>query len=193
MKLTRTLLALPLALGLAACLSFGAKPPPFFLRLTPAAGPAVAAPRSAPASQAITVVVPVVPQELRTTRVPVRTGANQVAYLPNAVWVEAPNALFARLLSDTIAARTGRVVLDPSQFTLDPGVRLSGTLQSFGLVADTNEAVVTYDAAISRGPDRVETRRFEARVPATADPAGAAQALNQAANQVAADVAGWVG
>jgi cholesterol transport system auxiliary component len=188
----KTLLALPLALGLSACLSFGAKPPPFFLRLTAAASPAASAPRSGPASQAITVVVPVVPQELRTTRVPVRTGANQVAYLPNASWVEAPNALFARLLSDTIAAR-GRIVLDPSQFTLDPGIRLSGTLQSFGLVADTNEAVVIYDAAMARGPDRIETRRFEARVPATTDPAGAAAALNQAANQVAAEVAGWVG
>jgi cholesterol transport system auxiliary component len=193
MTIRKTLLALPLAAALSGCLSFGAKPPPYFLRLTAAEAPQGNASRSAPAAQAITVVPPIVPQELATTRVPVRTGANQVAYLPNASWEEAPNALFARLLSDTIAARTGRVVLDPRQFTLDPGIRLTGTLRSFGLVSDSNEAVVVYEAAIARGPDRVETRTFEARAPATLDPAGAARALNTAANQVAADVAAWVG
>ncbi len=38
------------------------------------------------------------------------------------------------------------------------------------------------------------TQRFEARVPAaTPDAAGVGPALNQAANQIAADVARWVG
>jgi cholesterol transport system auxiliary component len=142
----------------------------------------------------ITVVVPTVGQELRTPRVPVRTGGTQVAYIKDAVWVEAPNALFGRLLSETIAARTGRVVLDPKQFTLDPGIRLSGTLDTFGIQADRMEAVLVYDAALARGGDRVETRRFEARVPVAAvDAASAAPALNQAANQVAAEVAAWIG
>ena len=36
-----------------------------------------------------------------------------IQYLKDAVWVEEPGALFARLLGETIAARTGRVVLDP--------------------------------------------------------------------------------
>ena len=56
------------------------------------------------------------------------------------------------------------------------------------------EAVLIYDAAVSRGKDAVETRRFEARVPVAAlDAASAPAALNQAANQVAAEVAAWVG
>ena len=116
-----------------------------------------------------------------------RTGDTQVAYLKDAQWVEMPGPLFGRLLSETIAARTGRVVLDPKQFTFDPGIRLTGTLQTFGLQADRMEAVVIYDAALARGADSVETRRFEARVPiAAVDPASAATGLNEAANQVAA-------
>jgi cholesterol transport system auxiliary component len=56
------------------------------------------------------------------------------------------------------------------------------------------EAVLVYDAALARGADRVETRRFEARVPVAAvDAASAAPALNQAANQVADEVAAWIG
>lgn len=182
------------ALTLSACLSFGSKPPPTLMRLTAAEARPAEGGRTAPTSEAITVVVPVLPQELRTTRVPVRTGETAVAYLKDAQWVDIPGALFGRLLSETIAARTGRVVLDPKQFTFDPGVRLTGTLHTFGLQGDRMEAVAIYDAALARGPETVETRRFEARVPiTTVDAASAAPALNQVANQIAAQVAAWVG
>ena len=186
------LAALAAALVLAGC-SFGPKVPPVLMRLTAADSPAAASGHTAPTSEAITVVPPTVAQELRTPRVPVRTGATQVAYLKNAQWVEAPSALFGRLLSETIAARTGRVVLDAKQFTFDPGQRLTGTLHTFGIQADTMEAVAIYDAALARGPESVETRRFEARVPVAAvEPAAAAAALNDAANRIAADVAAWL-
>ena len=192
MRQMRAFLALAAALAVSACLSFGAKPPATLMRLTSDAR-APASSRTAPAGQAITVVPPSAPAELLTPRVPVRTGATQVAYVKDAQWVEVPTILFARLLSETIAARTGRVVLDPKQFTFDPGQRLTGTLQSFGLDADRMEAVLVYDAAVSRG-EAVETRRFEARVPVAAlDAASAPAALNQAANQVASEVAAWVG
>jgi cholesterol transport system auxiliary component len=188
----RAFLVLAAAFAVSGCLSFGAKPPPTLMRLTSDVQPGTAA-RTAAAGAAITVVPPSVPAELMTPRVPVRTGTTQVAYVKDAQWVEAPNILFARLLSATIAGRTGRVVLDPKQFTFDPGQRLTGTLQAFGLDADRMEAVLVYDAAISRG-EAVETRRFEAHVPVPAlDAASAPAALNQAANQVAAEVAAWVG
>jgi cholesterol transport system auxiliary component len=184
--------ALTAALAVSGC-SFGPKVPPVLMRLTSDAQIAASG-RTAPAAQAITVVPPTAPAELNTPRVPVRTGATQVAYVKDAQWVEVPTILFARLVSETIAARTGRVVLDPKQFTFDPGQRLTGTLQTFGLDADRMEAVLVYDAAISRGKDSVETRRFEARVPVAAlDAASAPAALNQAANQVAAEVAAWIG
>ncbi len=192
MRQTRPFLALAAALAVSGCLSFGAEPPPTLMRLTSDVQPGTAARTAGPGS-AITVVPPSVPAELNTPRVPVRTGATQVAYVKDAQWVEAPSILFARLLSATIAGRTGRVVLDPKQFTFDPGQRLTGTLQAFGLDADRMEAVLVYDAAVSRG-ESVETRRFEARVPVPAlDAASAPAALNQAANQVAAEVAAWVG
>ena len=186
--------AAAMTMVLSGCLSFGAKPPPTLMRLTATDARAASAGRTSPTASAITVVTPTVGQELRTPRVPVRTGATQVAYLKDAQWVEMPSALFGRLLSETIAARTGRVVLDPKQFTFDPGVRLAGTLETFGIQGDSMEAVVIYDAALARGPDAVETRRFEARVPLPAlDAASAAPALNEAANRVAAEVASWVG
>jgi cholesterol transport system auxiliary component len=193
MKQTRALFALAAAVAVSGCLSFGAKPPPTLMRLTSDAQIAASS-RTAGAGEAITVVPPSAPAELATPRVPVRTGATAVAYVKDAQWVEAPSILFARLLSETIAARSGRVVLDPKQFTFDPGQRLTGTLQTFGLDADRMEAVLIYDAAVSRGKDAVETRRFEARVPVPAiDAANAPAALNRAANQVAAEVAAWVG
>jgi cholesterol transport system auxiliary component len=189
----RSLIALAAALALSGCLSFGAKPPPTLMRLTADAQPSASS-RTGLAAEAITVVVPSAPGELRTLRVPVRAAATQVSYLKNAQWVELPSLLFARLLSETISAKTGRVVLDPKQFTFDPGQRLTGNLQTFGIDADTGEAVLVYDAAVARGKDAVETRRFEARVPiAPIDAATAPAALNRAANQVAAEVAAWVG
>ena len=193
MRQTRAFLALAAALAVSGCLSFGAKPPPTLMRLT-ADAQLTAGSRSASSGEAITVVPPSAPAELQTPRVPVRTGATAVAYVKDAQWVEAPSILFARLLSETIAAKSGRVVLDPKQFTFDPGQRLTGTLNTFGLDANRMEAVLVYDAAVSRGRDSVETRRFEARVPVAAiDAASAPAALNQAANKVAAEVAAWVG
>ena len=193
MTYPRSYLAMGLDLVLAGCISFGSKPPPTLMRLTADAALAPSS-RTAPATQAITVITPSAAQEINTPRVPVRTGTTAVAYLPNAQWVEVPSALFGRLRSETIAARTGRGVLDPKQFTFDPGQRLSGTLHTFGLNADTMEAVLIYDAALARGSDAVETRRFEARAPVAAiDAASAPEALNRIANQVAAEVAAWVG
>jgi cholesterol transport system auxiliary component len=187
-------LALLALFGLCGCISFGAEPPPYLLTLTPDTSVPAATSRTAAASEAVTVVVPTVPQALATSRVPVVSGGTAIAYVKDAQWVETPNALFGRLLSETIAARTGRVVLDPQQFAFDPGVRLTGQLQRFGVDSDTMEAVAVYDAALARGAGQIETRRFESRIPiAAVDTATVGPALNQAANQIARDVATWIG
>jgi cholesterol transport system auxiliary component len=193
--MTRLSILLPplAALTLSACFSFGAKPPPELLRLTPTASLPADTSRTVGSGEAITVVVPTVPDELATMRIPVRTDRSTVAYLKNAQWVEAPNSLFARLLSETIAASTGRVVLDPRQFVVDPGTRLTGQLQSFGLDSAAMQVVVVYDAVLADGGARLRTRRFEARVPVSeAEGSLVGSALNQAANQVAAEVARWI-
>ncbi len=54
--------------------------------------------------------------------------------------------------------------------------------------------IVIYDGILStQGGSRVETRRFEATAPADGTAATVGPALNQAANAVATQVAGWVG
>lgn len=184
--------ALAAAFALSGCFG-GAKAPDHLLTLTAAETRPAATPRTAGQGEAITVVVPTIPQALRTTRIPVYVNDTTIQYLPQAVWVENPGALFGRLLGETISARTGRVVLDPSQYSHDPGTRLTGTLVKFGLDPGRMEAVVVYDAAIER-PAGVTTNRFEARVAVSAATRDAvAPALNQASNQLADQVAAWIG
>ena len=188
--------ALPLAaaaLSLAGCIKFGAEPPPSLLTLQPAQAIAVGQTQTAPAGRTITIAVPSVPQEIATLRVPVRASATSIAYVKDAQWVEPPNRLFARLLSDTVTARTGRVVAG-NRMIADPGATLTGELRSFGIDAASASAVVTFDAALERETGAaLEKRRFEARVPTAVEAGAVGAALNQAANQVAGEVADWVG
>lgn len=192
------------ALPLGGCIKFGAEPPPSLLKLEADAAMPTGQTVSSATARSITIAVPSVPQELAVTRVPVRSSETAVAYLKDAQWVEAPNRMFARVLGDTISVRTGRVVLNLRQALSDPGARLGGELRQFGIDADSNAAVVVYEATLVRdrpaASDGVrpamtfEKRRFEARVPlAQLTPAEAGAALNQAANRVAGDVADWVG
>jgi cholesterol transport system auxiliary component len=179
-------------LALSGCFG-GAAVPDELLTMTPTETRAAAAPLSAGAGEAITVVEPSVPQALRTTRVPVYVSDTAIQYLEDAQWVENPGALFGRLVGEIIGARTGRVVLDPNQFTHDPGIQLTGQLLKLGLDPNAMEAVIVYDAALTRGNAGITTNRFEARVAVPeATPAAVAPALNQAANQVAEQVAAWV-
>lgn len=184
----------PLAL-LGGCFSFGADPPAELLTLTPSAAVAPGTSQAAGAGEAITIVTPTVPAALATPRVPVYASDTSIAYVKDTQWVEQPNKLFQRLLSETVAARTGRPVLSPRQFSFDPGTRIAGQLVNFGIDAASRQAVVTFDAAVSRqGGASVETRRFEARTPvAEIERAAVGAALNDAANRVAGDVAAWIG
>lgn len=191
----RTFLIVAAALPLAACISFGPKTPETLLALHAGtslpAGPA----RTAQNGQTVIVGVPIATQELSTQRVAVRAGPTAVAYLKDAQWLDVPNRLFRELLSETIATRTARVVLDPRQAALASGMRLGGRLSGFSLDAPSRSVVVTYDATLARGEKQpVEVRRFEARVPVGDEmPASVGSALNQAANQVAVEVATWIG
>lgn len=183
-----------LALPLSACISFGAKPPPSLMTITSTAVSAAGPARNVNADDVIAIAVPAAPQAIATTRIPVSVGATAIAYVEKAAWVETPARLFQRVLSETVGARTGKIVLDPKQSALAPARQLSGQLLRFGIDEPTSEAVVVYDAVLSRNAGKtVVTRRFEARSKAdsiTAGPVGVA--LNKAANQVAGDVADWI-
>jgi cholesterol transport system auxiliary component len=150
--------------------------------------------RTAAAGQSVTISVPLVPKELRTTRVPVQVTPTDVQYVTGLQWVDTPDRLFQGLVAETIRRTTNRVVLDGGLATLDPGLLLSGQLQKFGYDAATGQVVVEYDGALSTaGGNRVETRRFVAMAPADGTAGTVGPALNRAANQVAREVAGWVG
>jgi cholesterol transport system auxiliary component len=195
MSSTRLLAVVGLSLTLAACVSLGSKPPALLLNLTPAQMVAANQSRSVATGEAISIAVPVAPQALATNRIAVTDGPVAIAYVKDAAWVEPPARLFQRLLSETVAAKTGSAVLDPRQFSIDSGTQVTGQLRAFGMDATTSEAVVIYDAALSRDKGkRIETRRFEARQSVgVIDGRSSGNALNQAANKVADAVAAWVG
>jgi cholesterol transport system auxiliary component len=179
---------------LGGCVSLGGSTPDTLLTLRAEAAPAANMARTGTPASALTVLVPNVPQKLRTPRIPVQADATNLAYVEDAQWVDAPARLFQRLLSETIAARTDRLVLDESQYVTGPGDVLSGELLEFGVDVPSGQAVVVYQAMRLTGDGRtIAQRRFEAREavsPVEAGPVGIA--LNRAANRVAADVAGWV-
>ncbi|QIG78890.1 ABC-type transport auxiliary lipoprotein family protein [Stakelama tenebrarum] len=182
-------------LPLTACINFGSEPPSALMTLSPALNLEAGETVDSGDARAVTIRTPEVPQELATVRVPVQATDTSIAYVKDAQWVEQPASMFARLLGDTIAARTGRVIIGERQAIGRPGANLSGALRAFGIDARANEARVVYDASLMReGSTTFERRRFTASVPVTAierDAVGSA--LNQAANQVASDVADWIG
>lgn len=188
--------ALAAAVGgcsLGGLLGGGGKPPPYLFTLTPAAADPRTIVRAAAAGRAVTINVPVVAKELRTVRVPVQVSPTVVQYVPNLQWIDTPDRLFRDLVAETVRRTTDRVVLDPNQTSLDPGLVVSGQLQKFGYDAQTGQVVVQYDAALTTGGgDRVEARRFTATAPSDGTSASVAPALNSAANQVAAEVAKWI-
>ncbi len=181
------------ALLLSSCLSFGPKVPATLFDLTPDAAAAPGSGTSGTLESAILVLEPEAEQRLDVTRVPVQIDDANVAYVKDAMWIERPARLFQRLVAETLRARGTRLVLDT-----DPGtgntLRLSGRLLDMGYDARTSEAVVRFDAVRTQPGGRIDTRRFEARVPGIeSKPAQLGPALDQAANQVAAQVAEWVG
>jgi cholesterol transport system auxiliary component len=197
MRTLRTsLLVATAAVTLSGCIGLGGKTPPFLLTLDADAAPTAGTARTASDAATLTILIPTAPQKLRTPRIPVQQDDASVAYVKDAQWVEAPQRLFQRLVSETVAARTSRVVLDEGQYLTAPGEQLAGQLMDFGVDARANEAVVVYQAMlVSAGGKSVTQRRFEAREPIAgkieAKPVG--EALTAAANKVAVEVADWLG
>lgn len=181
------------ALLLGGCLSFGSEPPESLLTLTPTASAPAGNEASSSSDTAIALIPFEAPSSLDVTRVPVQVSDTELAYLQEAVWVEKPARLFRRLIAETVRTRSNRVVIDGD----DPGAlaenRLTGTMRQFGYDARTGSVVVVFDAVRPGEGSDVVTRRFEARVPGVAaDVASVGPALNQAANDVAVQIADWI-
>ncbi|MBX7527540.1 ABC-type transport auxiliary lipoprotein family protein [Qipengyuania vesicularis] len=181
------------ALLLGGCISFGSEPPESLLTLTPANSAPAGTGGSSEAGTALALVEFETPSALDVTRVPVQVSDTELAYLKDAVWVEKPARLFRRLVAETIRTRSNRVVIDGD----DPGAlatnRLGGTLRQFGYDARSGSVVVVFDAVRPGEGSGVETRRFESVVPGVgADVRSVGPALNQAANDVAGQIADWL-
>lgn len=197
--MTRRLVVIALGAVLGACslgglLGGGAKPPTTLQTLTPEAPDPGAITRTAAAGKAVTIAVPIIPKELSTVRVPVQISPTDVQYVTNLQWVDTPDRLFQSLVAETVRRTTGRVVVDPDQTGLDPGLILHGRLDRFGYDAQTGQVSVVFDGSLSTGEGaQVETRRFTASAPADGTGPSVGPALNRAANEVAQQVAQWIG
>lgn len=189
----RILAAAALLAGLGGCLGLGGgKPPAVMFNLTPASSAPAGAVASGKPGDAILVMEPETDRRLAVQRVPVQVADGQVAYLADALWVERPARLFRGLLAETLRAKDGRLVFEGE--APGAGVRLGGRLVEMGYDAASQAVVVRYDAMKTGGKGEIATRRFEARVPGIAPKAEfVGPALNRAANDVAKQVADWVG
>jgi cholesterol transport system auxiliary component len=194
MSHTKSLLALAITtVSLSACVSFGGKPPTALLVLTASDRVQSGTALSGEASNALVVLLPQVPRELDTNRVPVKSSETSIAYIKNAFWADKPARLMQQLLMESVAAKNGRLVLNE----VDAGGKatqfLSGTLIAFTIDSRNMEAVAVYDAVKLVKGQGVQKRRFETREAlAVIDAPSAGIALNRAANRLASDIAMWV-
>ena len=180
---------------LGGCVSFGgAEPPPSLLSLSPDQRVSAGTTQTGPQTGSLVVALPAAPQKLNTVRVPVQTSGTGIAYLKDAVWVDKPARLFQDLLSETIAARNGRLVLTATEAGGRAETYITGELVNFGLDGPSLTVTVTYDAVKMTEDKPVAKKRFEASETVfAAEPGAVGEGLNKAANKVAVDVAEWVG
>lgn len=186
--------ALAATLVLGGCISIGADPPAQLITLTPVVSAPAGTAATGAAASALAVEVPTASQRLRVTRVPVQVTASSLAYLEGAFWVDEPAELFRNLLAETIRARSNRLVVGGGELEYAAATQLSGQLVEMGYDVATGGVTVRYDAMLALPDGEIRSRRFENTVTGIAPEAEAVgPALNQAANQVAVEVADWVG
>ena len=180
-------------LMLAGCLSLGGKVPDQLFRLTPETSAPVGSQSSGRIADAIVVLDPGADRSLDVLRIPVQIDASSIAYLKNAAWVEKPARQFRGLLAETIRAETGGLVVEGGDYEVVGKLAVGGQLLRMGYDAPTRSVIVRFDAARSVRGGEIVTKRFESTVKNVDPKAGAVgPALNQAANDVARQVAQWV-
>lgn len=190
----RTALVLAAPLLLAGCISFGNKEPKMLLSLTSTTAAPAGALAGGSMADAIVVLDPVADRRLDVNRVPVQVNDTEVAYLKDVNWVERPVRQFRRVVAETIRARGKRLVVETGDDPAGARTTLSGRLVDMGYDARTRSVVVRFDALREDRNGAIEARRFESIVPGVAPKAGqVAPALNRAANDVAGQVADWIG
>lgn len=192
--MARSGFALAAVLGLSGCIGLGGgKTPVSLLTLTSDESAPAGAMASGTAANALVILDPEADRRIDVERVPVQVNASSVAYLKDAVWVEKPTRQFRRLLAETVRARANRVVIEGSDYEVQGSTTVSGRLVQMGYDGPSQSVVVRYDALVEEKGGAVRSRRFEAEVSGVAPKAEAVgPALNEAANTVAKEAAGWI-
>jgi cholesterol transport system auxiliary component len=179
---------------LSGCLSLGGKTPDQLIRLTPESSAPAGDMLAVPLTEALIVLDPEADRRLDVQRVPVQVDDATIAYLKEATWVERPARQFRRLLAETIRARGNRLVVEAGDTSEGGKTRLGGRLLDMGYDARSQSVIVRFDAMRWEPAGPVTSRRFEATIPGVSPEAqSVAPALNRAANDVARQVADWIG
>jgi cholesterol transport system auxiliary component len=186
--------ALAALLLLGGCISLGGKTPKQLIRLTAETTAPAGDMGSASLHDALVVLDPESDRRLDVQRVPVQIDDATIAYLKDATWVERPARQFRRLLAETIRAKGKRLVVEQGDASEGGKSTLSGRLLDMGYDARSQSVVLRFDAIREDAAGNVTSRRFEATVPGvSANVQAVAPALNKAANEVASEVADWMG
>lgn len=184
------------ALALSGCVSLGGggEAPDQLLTLTPAVIAPAGDAADGDMASALAVTEPSTPQHLNVIRIPVRVNDSSLAYLQDAFWVQKPSQLFQRVLAETIRATSDRLVIGGGELDYAARTQLGGELVAMDYDAPSSSVVVRYDAVLRSPNGDVRTQRFESVVSGVSpDALSVGPAFNQAANEVAAQVADWVG
>jgi len=193
-RAARNLAGLAALALLAGCISLAGKAPKLLIGLTPDRTAAAGAMTGGKVGDALVVLDPQADRKLDVLRVAVQVNATEIAYLKDATWVERPARLMRHLLAEAIRAKGLHLVLEASDDVNGSKQTLAGRLIDMGYDSRLQSVVVRYDALRSNAKGEIEARRFEAVVPGvSAKSEAVAAALNRAANDVAGQVADWVG
>ncbi|WP_082613409.1 ABC-type transport auxiliary lipoprotein family protein [Bosea sp. Root483D1] len=139
------------------------------------------------------VAQPTAVQALDSDRLIVKDSSGALSFLGGAQWADrVPNLVQTRLIQTFENGSRIAAVGRPGE-RIVPDFQLNTDIRAFNIDAASGQAVVEITAKLigDRTGKVQRAKLFSARVPAGADGAGAAQALDQALSQVLIQIARW--
>lgn len=139
------------------------------------------------------VAQPTAVQALDSDRLIVKDSSGALSFLGGAQWADrVPNLVQTRLIQTFENGSRIAAVGRPGE-RIVPDFQLNTDIRAFNIDAASGQAVVEITAKLigDRTGKVQRARLFSARVPAGAEGAGAAQALDQALSQVLIQIARW--
>jgi cholesterol transport system auxiliary component len=139
------------------------------------------------------VAQPTAVQALDSDRLIVKDSSGALSFLGGAQWADrVPNLVQTRLIQTFENGSRIAAVGRPGE-RIVPDFQLNTDIRAFNIDAASGQAVVEITAKLigDRSGKVQRAKLFSARVPAGAEGAGAAQALDQALSQVLIQIARW--